>query len=257
MAAEAQHHIIDPRSSQPAQTDVLFATVVAPDGPTAEMAAKVALILGSRAGLSLVGQAGDLAALSTALLGKHSAWYPSRTSAFVAYVLLWWSMVLGLSITNWLARLWPGGPAAADLHEHASLLGLAFGVQHALVLLGDQYIGYTLPQILIPFASVNYQPLWVGLGQIGLYLMALVTFSFYVRRWIGVRVWRTIHGLSFAVFALALLHGLFSGTDSSTPWALWMYLGTGASVLAMTAYRLIVQGRDASAPSCQPAAEGR
>jgi len=47
-----QHHIIDPRTCQPAQTDVLSATVVAPDGPTAEMAAKVALILGSRASLT-------------------------------------------------------------------------------------------------------------------------------------------------------------------------------------------------------------
>jgi thiamine biosynthesis lipoprotein len=46
-----QHHIIDPRSGQPAETDVLSATIVAPDGPSAEMAAKVALILGSRTGL--------------------------------------------------------------------------------------------------------------------------------------------------------------------------------------------------------------
>ncbi len=48
----AQHHIIDPRTGQPAQTNVLSATVVAPDGPSAEMASKVALILGSRAGLA-------------------------------------------------------------------------------------------------------------------------------------------------------------------------------------------------------------
>jgi thiamine biosynthesis lipoprotein len=47
-----QHHIIDPRTGQPAQTDVLAATVVAPDGPSAEVAAKVVLILGSRAGLA-------------------------------------------------------------------------------------------------------------------------------------------------------------------------------------------------------------
>lgn len=45
-----QHHIIDPRTGRPAQTDVVAATVVAPDGPSAEMAAKVALILGSQAG---------------------------------------------------------------------------------------------------------------------------------------------------------------------------------------------------------------
>src|SRR5919202_280414 len=141
-------------------------------------------------GLSLAGSAGGFAALISAMFGAHSAWYLSRASAFAAYVLLWWSMILGLSITNRLARAWPGGPAAADLHEHASLLGLGFGLLHALVLLGDQFIGYTLSQIVIPFASAGYRTLWVGLGQIGLYLMALITFSFYVRRWIGARAWR-------------------------------------------------------------------
>src|SRR5581483_1549195 len=99
-------------------------------------------------GVSLAGSAGGLAALISAMFGAHSAWYLSRASAFAAYVLLWWSMVLGLTLTNKLARIWPGGPTANDLHEHASLLGLVFGMLHALVLLGDSYIGYTLPQIL-------------------------------------------------------------------------------------------------------------
>ena len=202
--------------------------------------------------VALVGQAGGLAALSSVLLGEHAAWYLSRASAFVAYVLLWWSMVLGLSIINRLARLWPGGPAAADLHEHTSLLGLAFGLLHALVLLGDQYIGYTLSQILIPFASVSYEPIWVGLGQISLYVMALVTFSFYVRRWIGARAWRAIHFLSFVVFLLAVVHGVFSGTDSSLPWAHWMYVGTSASVLGLTIYR-IVAPRSPTTSRAQPA----
>ena len=79
-------------------------------------------------GVMLAGQAGGLAALGSALIGAHSAWYLSRASAFVSYVLVWWSMILGLSITSKAARLWPGGPAASALHEHASLLGLAFAV---------------------------------------------------------------------------------------------------------------------------------
>lgn len=47
-----RHHIIDPRSGQPAETDVLTATVVAPNVMEAEMAAKVVLILGSQDGLA-------------------------------------------------------------------------------------------------------------------------------------------------------------------------------------------------------------
>lgn len=46
-----KHHIIDPRTGQPAETDVLSATIVAPSVLEAEMAAKVVLILGKWAGL--------------------------------------------------------------------------------------------------------------------------------------------------------------------------------------------------------------
>ncbi len=46
-----QHHIIDPRSGLPADTDILAATVVAPTVMEAEAAAKAVLILGSQAGL--------------------------------------------------------------------------------------------------------------------------------------------------------------------------------------------------------------
>ncbi len=46
-----QHHIIDPRTGLPADTDVISATVIAPTVYQAEVAAKAALILGSENGL--------------------------------------------------------------------------------------------------------------------------------------------------------------------------------------------------------------
>ena len=46
-----RHHIIDPRTGFPAKTDLMSATVIAPDVMQAEMAAKVAMLLGSRAAL--------------------------------------------------------------------------------------------------------------------------------------------------------------------------------------------------------------
>ena len=58
-----QHHIIDPRTGRPAVTDVLSATVVASSAREAEVAAKTALILGSRAGLAWIEARPSLAAL--------------------------------------------------------------------------------------------------------------------------------------------------------------------------------------------------
>ena len=165
-------------------------------------------------------------------------WYLSRSSAIVGYFMLWGSMVLGLAITNKLARAWPGGPTFAALHEHTGWLGLVLSIFHGLILLGDGYIGYNLTQILVPFASTNYLPFWVGLGQIALYLMAFVVVSFYLKRWISYRLWRTLHYLSFAVFVLGMLHGLMSGTDSAGLPMLMVYWGSAASVVGLVIYRI-------------------
>ncbi len=58
-----QHHLIDPRTGEPAETDVFSATVIAPTATQAEVGAKVALILGSRAGLEWIDARPHLAAL--------------------------------------------------------------------------------------------------------------------------------------------------------------------------------------------------
>lgn len=180
-------------------------------------------------------------ALTASLSGESPKvyWHLSRSTALVAFGLLWFSMVFGLLITSKLAPLWPGGPTAFELHQHTGLLGLAFALFHGLILLGDHYMGYTLIQILVPFTSTNYRPQWVGLGQVGLYLMILVGLSVYVRQWIGKRMWRLIHFLSFMLFVLALIHGLSSGTDSSTVWAQSLYGFSGISVLGLLLYRIL------------------
>ncbi len=57
------HHLIDPRTGLPAQTDVVTATVVAPNALLAEMAAKTVLILGSGPGLDWLENQPGFAAL--------------------------------------------------------------------------------------------------------------------------------------------------------------------------------------------------
>jgi len=58
-----QHHILDPLTGQPAETDLLTVTVVAPDVMQAEAAAKAAFILGSRLGLEWIEAHPEFAAL--------------------------------------------------------------------------------------------------------------------------------------------------------------------------------------------------
>ena len=58
-----RHHIIDPFTNRPAETDLLTVTVIAPDVMQAEAAAKAAFIQGSRAGLEWIEARPDFAAL--------------------------------------------------------------------------------------------------------------------------------------------------------------------------------------------------
>lgn len=166
-------------------------------------------------------------------------WYLSRATAFVSLTLLWLSMALGLGIANKMARLWPGAPAAFALHEYVSLLGLAFAVFHAIVILGDHYINFTLLQLLIPFSTADYRPFWVGIGQLGFYTWVIVTLSFYIRPIIGQKSWRVLHYASFGMYLMGLSHGLFSGTDTSAGWAQSYYWISAGSLLFLLMYRIL------------------
>jgi len=175
-------------------------------------------------------------------------WYLSRATAFVSLSLLWLSMALGLGITNKMARLWPGAPAAFALHEYVSLLGLAFAVFHAVVILGAHYINFTLLQLFIPFSTVDYRPFWVGVGQLAFYTWAILAVSFYIRPVIGQKSWRFLHYGSFAMYLMGIFHGLFSGTDTSAGWAQNYYWISAGSLLFLLTYRILAVVIDGAFP---------
>lgn len=176
-------------------------------------------------------------ALATSLSGPQPKtwWYLSRASGLVSYALLSASMLLGVLLSTKFAKGWPGSATAFALHEHASVLGLAFALFHAIVLLGDRHTPFTLAELALPFGAA-YRPFAVGAGQLAAYGMALLVGSFYVRKRIGQRAWRLLHFASFAVFALSLAHGLVAGSDRAL-----VVIGVvpAAAVLFFAVYRAL------------------
>ncbi len=78
-----QHHILDPRTGRPAQTDVISATVIAPSARLAESAAKTALILGSREGLAWLDRrptVSGLLVLEDGRVLRSRRWKPAKRS---------------------------------------------------------------------------------------------------------------------------------------------------------------------------------
>ena len=148
---------------------------------------------------------------------QHFFWLASRAFGIVAMVLVSLSVGVGLALAGRMGRR-PGLPAQLKrLHESLALAGLIAIALHGLLLLGDPYLRPGLAGIALPFALAS-QPLWTGVGIIAGWLAAIVGLSFYVRRWIGVAVWRWLHRWTLGVYLLGLAHTLGSGTDARSVW---------------------------------------
>jgi predicted ferric reductase len=168
----------------------------------------------------------------------HTTWYITRAAGWVAYFLLWFSMVWGLAIPTKFFERVISPTFAVDFHEYLSLLAIGFVILHVTVLLFDQFLPFTLAQIFIPFLS-TYRPVWVGLGVIGAYLSLLVTITFYLRKRIGQKRFKAIHTLSLAGYLGVVLHAFFAGSDSSLFAVQLVYLSTFLVVVFLTSYWLI------------------
>ena len=163
-------------------------------------------------------------------------WYTARAGGLLAFALLTASVVLGLALAG-RARLrhWPRF-AVEDVHRFTSLLAGTFVGIHVLALLLDTYVPFSLAQILVP-GTASYRPLQTALGVVAVELLAALALANHYRKSLPYRLWRRAHYLNFAVWALALVHGVTSGTDSGTLWAVTLYAVAAGSVAGLVVWR--------------------
>jgi predicted ferric reductase len=172
----------------------------------------------------------------------QALWYVTRAAGLLSYLLVWLSTVWGLAVSNKIFDPVLHRAFTYDFHQFISLLAIGFIMLHIVVLLADQYLPFSVAQILVPFAA-PYRPLWVGIGTIGFYLVLLVSVTFYLRKHIGQKTFRTIHLLSYLAFVAAALHGLLSGTDSPLISVRVMYFSTVLAVVFLTVYRIVMSAQ--------------
>ena len=164
-------------------------------------------------------------------------WYVARAGGMLAYLLLTSSVVVGLLLSSRTKlRSWPRF-AVEDVHRFLGLLAGAFIVVHGGALLLDRFVPISLSQLLVP-GTDSYRPLAVAFGIVAAELLAALAVANHYSKRLPQRVWRRLHYLNFAVWALALVHGLTAGTDAFTTWALLLYAGSAWLVLALLVHRV-------------------
>ncbi len=190
--------------------------------------------------------------LGSAMLGLASLgtmpWYLSRASGLVAFAIITGSVILGLLLSTKRPKpLLPKG-FSFDIHQFLAFFTLGLVAVHAGSLLFDHYIGYGVLDLLVPFRS-PFERLSTGLGVIAFWGALAVTVSFSLRKRIGHRRWRQFHYVSFAVWVMALLHGLMAGTDAGLSLVRILYIGAGLSVGILLLLRIETARRTRPIPS--------
>ncbi len=164
-------------------------------------------------------------------------WDIARIGGFTAYGLTLASVVIGLLLSLRVRSARYPRFVTNEIHRFISLLAVVFMLVHGVAVAVDPFIKLSPIELLIPFTS-HYRPIWMALGIVGGYLLVAVYLSERIRSRIGYAWWRRLHTLAFVVYVLATVHGLGTGTDSRTPWAIALYAGGALTVGGLLAYRL-------------------
>jgi methionine sulfoxide reductase heme-binding subunit len=173
-------------------------------------------------------------------------WYLNRATGVTLLVLLTASVVLGVLSTGSRAGRGLPGFVTQHVHRNVALLAVVALVVHVLTAVADTFVDIRWWQALQPFGA-TYEPLWLGLGALSLDLMAVVVVTSALRSRLSHGAWRSVHYLSWAAWAAALVHTLGIGTDVEGG-RLWAVVPTAGCVLAVCLAAGLRLGRSAQSP---------
>lgn len=181
----------------------------------------------------------------------YSWWLASRAAGIVALLCVTASVAMGLTMAGKVSRR-PGlQKALMGLHEHLALAGLIAIAVHGIALLGDPWLHPGPADIAAPFV-IDYRPVFTGLGIIGGWLAALLGLSFYARKRIGAKRWRSLHRAALLVWVLGVIHTVGAGTDGQSAWMLAFAGASAAVILPLLALRLRPRPAPVRPPAPRP-----
>jgi DMSO/TMAO reductase YedYZ heme-binding membrane subunit len=139
-------------------------------------------------------------------------WYVARSAGLVTWALLVASMVWGVLLATRALGRRPTPVWLLSMHRYLGGLACVFTVVHVGAVLIDRYVHFSVADALVPFSSA-WRPGAVACGVVGLYLLGAIEMTSLARRRLPRRLWRSVHGLSYLLFASSTLHAMTAGTD--------------------------------------------
>ena len=170
------------------------------------------------------------------LLAANLPWYIARSAAIAAYILMFFIIVIGTGMTTGFIYRVSDPLKIWVVHQYLAISLTVFIIVHAIALMFDKYVNFKLADILIPFSS-SYKTLYLSSGIIGFYVLIILIITSVYWRLKYAKVWLGMHYLSYFLFAISFIHGVFIGTDSSNWVMQTVYWTTGLIYLWLMIYR--------------------
>lgn len=170
-----------------------------------------------------------------------TTWVLLRAAGIGSYLMLFLSVAWGLVATTSIVTKRISKPSANLFHAFVASAGLALLGVHLGLLLVDGFMPFSLTEITVPMAS-EYRPVAIAAGIVAMYAIVIVIVTSWLRTSIGTVRWRRLHVLAVPAFTLALVHGVFAGTDTERPWMFALYAVTGLLVVFLTLVRALTYG---------------
>jgi methionine sulfoxide reductase heme-binding subunit len=164
-------------------------------------------------------------------------WYATRGAGVVSLVLLTAVVVLGIvSVMRWQTASWPRF-LTTGFHRNLALTTLIFLAIHVVTAVVDPFAALGWEAAIVPFSS-PYRRFGLGLGAVGIYLLVAIVLTSLLRPLLGPRIWRTVHWLAYAMWPVALIHSIGTGTDPRFAWMLAIEAACVGSVIAAVTWRI-------------------
>ena len=165
-------------------------------------------------------------------------WILSRIAGLGSYAALAVALVTGIALRTAVLDWLGSNRALRSLHEFTTVLWIPLACVHLAALLLDKTSRIGWLDLVVPFHSV-YGSLAIGLGALSLDVLLVVTVTAYLKRRMKAGVWKWLHRLSYAAFALIFFHAVLSGTDFSDPIVSAITWATAAALLALGLTRAV------------------
>lgn len=190
------------------------------------------------AGLMILAVTNQVVPPATPYQEQMRVWLAARATGIVGLLLVTVTVILGIALSHPDQSRWKQAKRIYPWHETLWVFVLSFIAMHVVAIILDPYAQVGPLGAFVPGLS-KYRTLPVAVGSVALYAVIITGATARYTRLLPAGFWLKLHRFSVVALGLAWIHGVLSGTDTSTLQPLYGLIAGSVVVAAVYRYWII------------------